>query len=93
MQYQNVILCPVRMFDIWLNSAQKKALPDLFIYRGKSPSRVTERHICVLETYILEVDGYLATTIADALYDSFKSANDDLRSLPPSRDAFYQHLL
>ena len=47
----------------------------------------------VLEVYILEVDASLVTAPAAALYDSFKSANDDLRSLPPSRDAFYQHLL
>ena len=33
------------MFDIWLNSAQKKALPDLFIHLGNTPSRVTERQM------------------------------------------------
>ena len=66
------------MFDIWLNSAQKKA-----------PSRVTERHIDVLEAYISEVDGSFATTLAAALYDNF----NDLRFLPPSKDAFRQHLL
>ena len=42
MHYQSVILCVVCMFDIWLNSAQKKALPNLFIHLGKTPSRVTE---------------------------------------------------
>ena len=55
------------MFDIWLNSAQKKALPDIFINLGKTPSTVTERHIDVLEAYIVEVGGSLATTLAAAL--------------------------
>ena len=41
----------------------------------------------------MEVDGSLATTLAAALYDSFKYANNDLRSRPPSKDAFHQHLL
>ena len=80
MHYQSVILSPVFMFDIWLESAQKKALQNLFIHLGKTPSRVTERHIDVLEAYILEGDASFATTLADALYDSFKSANNDLRS-------------
>ena len=93
MHYQSVILCVVCMFDIWLNSAQKKALPNLFIHLGKTPSRVTERHIDVLEAYILEVCWSLATKLAAALYDSFKSANNDLCYLLPSKYAFHQHLL
>ena len=68
------------MFDIWLESAQKKALQNLFIHLGKTPSRVTERHIDVLEAYILEVEASPAITLADALYDSFKSANNYLCS-------------
>ena len=93
MHYQSVILCPVCMFDIWLNSAQKKALPDLFIHLGKTPSRVTEHHIDVLKAYILEFDGSLAITLAAALFDSFKSKNNDLRPLPTSKYASHQHLL
>ena len=81
------------MFDIWPNGVPKKALPNLFTHLGKTPCRVTERHIDVLEVYILEGDESLATTLADALYDSFESANKDLRSLPPSKDAFHQHPL
>ena len=73
---------------------KKKALPDLFIHLGKTPSKVTERHIDVLEAYyILEVDRPLFTTLAVVLYDSYKSANNGLRSLPTSKDAFHQHHL
>ena len=43
----------------------------------------------ILEVYILEVYGFLATTLAAALYDSFKSVNNDLRSLPPTKDAIH----
>ena len=80
------------MFDIWLNSAQKKALPDLFIHLCKTPSRVAERHIDVLEAYILRSMDSLPPLAAD-LYYSFKSASNDLSSLPPSKDAFHRHLL
>ena len=39
----------------------------------------------VLKVYILEVYGFLATTLADACYDSLnKSANNDLRTLTHS---------
>ena len=94
MHYQSVILCPVCMFDIWLNSAQKKALPNLFIHLCKTPSRVAERHIDVLEAYILEVYDFLSTTLTAVRYDSFnKSENNDFHSLQPSKDAFHQHLL
>ena len=42
----------------------------------------------------LDVYGSHASTLAAARYDSFnKSANNDLRSLPPSKDALHQHLL
>ena len=71
-----------KIFDIWLHSAQKKALKVLFIQLGEIPTWPTERHMNVLKVYILEVSGYLATTLAAARYDSFnKSANNDLLSL------------
>ena len=42
----------------------------------------------------LDVYGSHASTLAAARYDSFnKSANNDLRSLPPSKDALHQYLL
>ena len=73
------------MFDIWLNSTQKKSLTELFIQLGKIPTRTTECHMDVLVVYILEVYGFLATTLADARYDNFnKSENNDLRSLTHS---------
>ena len=94
MHYQSVILCPVCMFDIWLNSAQKKALTEIFIQLGKTPTRITEHQMVVLEASILDVYGSRASTLAAARYDSFnKSANNDLCSLPPSKDALHQHLL
>ena len=40
-----------KMFDIWLNSAQKKAMTELFIQLGKILTRTTERHMDVLEFY------------------------------------------
>ena len=74
-----------KMFDIWLNSAQKKSLTESFIQLGKIPTRTTECHMDVLVVYILEVYGFLATTLADARYDNFnKSENNDLRSLTHS---------
>ena len=33
------------MFDIWLNSTQKKALTELFFLLGKIPTGATERHM------------------------------------------------
>ena len=76
------------------NQCTKESSARSLINFGKTPSRVTECHIDVFKAYyILEVDESLATTLAVLLYDSFKSANNDLRSLPPSKDTFHQHLL
>ena len=46
-----------------------------------------------LEAYILEIYGFLATTLATGLYGNFnESANNDLCSLTPIKDAFHKHL-
>ena len=76
------------------NQYTKESSARSFIYLGKTPSRVIERHIDDLKAYhILEADGSLAATLAVLLYDSYKSANNNLGSLPPSKDTFHQHLL
>ena len=74
-----------KIFDIWLNSEQKKALTEFFIQLGKTPTSITERHMDDLEAYILEIYGFLATTLATGLYGNFnESANNDLCSLTHS---------
>ena len=48
----------------------------------------------LLEKYVLELFGSRATSLAAARLDKFnKSIDNDLRSLPPSKDALYQHVL
>ena len=45
-----------KMFDIWLNSAHRKALIEILIQLGKSPTRITEHQMVVLEAYIRRVN-------------------------------------
>ena len=82
-----------KMFDIWLNIAQKKALTEIFIQLGKTSTGITEHQMDSLEAYILDVYESRASTLAAACYDSFsKSTNNNLCSLPPSKNALHQHL-
>ena len=76
---------------IWLNSAQKKSLTESFIQLGKIPTRTTECHMDVLVVYILEVYGFLATTLATTRYDSFNEPkNNNLHSLSHSYSGWDQ---
>ena len=82
------------MYDVWLLSVYKDELTEVFIQLGKSPAEITSDQIDILERYMLEVYGSRATSLADARLDKFnKSTDNDLRSLPPSRDALRQHVL
>ena len=66
-------------------------MTELFIQLDKIRTRTTERHMDVLEVYILEVYGFLATTLATTRYDSFNEPkNNNLHSLSHSYSGWDQ---
>ena len=83
-----------KMYDIWMNCSYKDEMTELFTQLGKSPSDVTDNQMSLLERYILELYGSRASSLGSARLDRFnKSSDNDLRALPPSRDALRQHVL
>ena len=83
-----------KAYDTWLKSDGIDDLTDVFINLGKKPDQVTSKQIDILENYVLQLYGSTHHTLAAERLDKFKkSAENDLRSLPPSREALYQHTL
>ncbi len=83
-----------KMFDVWLHSVYKDDITEIFIKLGNSPIGVTPDQMDILEKYILELYGSRDTSLAAARLDKFnKSKDNDLRSLPPSKNALHQHVL
>ena len=83
-----------KAYDAWLNSTQKANLTEVFIQLGESPVEITPEQMDVIESYMLELYGSRAITLVNARLDKFnKSTDNDLRSLPPSKDALRQHVL
>ena len=76
------------MFDVWLQSIHKDELTDIFIQLRDSPAQITQNQMNIMERYIIELYGSQDTSLAAARLDKFKKSNDnDLCSLPPSKDA------
>ena len=83
-----------KAYDVWLKSSQKDDLTEVFIQLGETPSEVTPNMMNVLESYVLDLYGPKHTTLGAARLDKFnKSTANDLRSLPPSKEALCQHVL
>ena len=83
-----------KMFDIWLQSVNRDKLTEIFVQLGDSPVALTSNQMDVIERYVLELYGSPGMSLASARLDKFNKVKDnDLRSLPPSMDALYQHTL
>ena len=83
-----------KVYDIWLKSSQNDDLIEVFIQLGETPAEVTPNMMNVLESYVLDLYGSKHTTLGAARLDKFnKSTANDLRSLPPSKEALRQHVL
>ena len=83
-----------KMYDTWMHCSYKDELTQIFTQLGESPSEITPYQTSLLAKYVLELYGSNATSLGAARLDKFnKSSDNDLRSLPPSRDTFRQDVL
>jgi len=81
-----------KAYDVWSKSTSKDELSRVFTELGEKPTRITENQVDELERYVLEMYSAKQTTLGAARLDKFKkSADNDLRLLPPSRETLRQH--
>ena len=82
-----------KAYGVWVKSERKDDFTDVFVELGEKPTNVTSDHIELLESFVLQLYGSRHDTLGAARLDKFKkSTYNDLRLLPPSKDALRQHL-
>ena len=82
-----------KAYDVWVKSERKDDFPDVFVELGGKPTNATSDHIDLLESFVLQLYGSRHDTLGAARLDKFqKSTDNDLRLLPPSKDALRQHI-
>ena len=75
--------------DAWHQSEQKDVLTNVFSELGSKPSRLSLDQINMLEKFVLEIYAVRKVeSLTQASLDKFMiSTGNDLRKLPPSREA------
>ena len=72
---------------------RKDEFTDIFVELGERPTNVTSNHIDLLESFVLQLYRSRHDTLGAARVDKFKKYRDnDLRLLPPSKDALRQQI-
>lgn len=80
-----------KAWDAWFNSAKRDEFTNVFKELGNQPMEITSAQIGKIEEYVQMLYGFDSTLAADRLNKFRKSTDDDLRKLPPSKDALLQH--
>ena len=83
-----------KAWDAWFNSENKGAFTSVFTELGNQPKEVTEVQLKKIEEFVCLVYGVSEKNSLGAhrLSKFQKSTDDDLRKLPPSREALWQHV-
>ena len=77
---------------MWQQSKQKDELTLLFSELGKEPNDITSTQIDKLEKYVLDMYDIREDTLTNGRIDRFKMSTDnDIRKLPPCKDALLQY--
>ncbi len=81
-----------KAWDTWFNSDNKDEFTTVFKELGNQPKEITSSQMDKIEEFIRVLYTVSETSLgADRLKKIMKSTNDDLRKLPPSREALLQH--
>ena len=81
-----------KAWDVWQQSKQKDELSLFFSELGKEPNDITSTQIDKLEKYVLDLYNIREDTLAKGRMDRFEMSTDnDIRKLPPCKDALLQH--
>ena len=87
-----------KAWDTWMNSTHKHIYTEVFSRLGNKPEFISEEDLDILERFVIEL--YLLSvhqntspsSLAYMRLENFKSsADNDLRKLPPSREALREH--
>ena len=81
-----------KAWDSWFNSMKKDEFTSVFQELGNKPEEITSDQMDKIEEFIRLLYSVSETSLgADRLKKFQKSTDDDLRKLPPSREALLQH--
>ena len=81
-----------KAWDTWLNSASKTEFTNVFKQLGNQPQHISYAQMDKIEEFIRLLYAVSESSLgAERLSKFQKSTDDDLRKLPPSRDALLQH--
>lgn len=82
-----------KAWDVCSKSQEKDSLTNIFGVLGNKPSDITSEQLDVLERYVLDIYSMKkCETLGQARKEKFQMSSDnDLRKLPPGRDALMQH--
>ena len=87
-----------KAWDTWMNITHKHIYTEVFTRLGNKPECISEEDLDILERFVIEL--YLLSvqqntspsSLASMRLENFKSsADNDLRKLPPSREALREH--
>ncbi len=82
-----------KAWDAWFNSRNKDEFTSVFTELGNQPKEVTEVQMEKIEEFICLLYGASENSLGAHRLSKFqKSTDDDLRKLPPSREALLQHV-
>ena len=82
-----------KAWDTWFNAEIKDEFTRIFKELGDQPEVVTMEQMEIIEQFICLLYGVSEGSLAANRLNKFqKSTDDDLRKLPPSREALSQHV-
>ena len=81
-----------KAWDTWFNSASKDEFTDVFKELGNQPQDISSDQMDKIEEFIRLLYAVSESSLGAERLNKFqKSTDDDLRKLPPSREALLQH--
>ena len=82
-----------KAWDTWMNAEKKDEFTTVFKELGNQPKDVTTEQMQIIEEFVCLLYGVPQASLASIRLNKFqKSTDDDLRKLPPSREALSQHV-
>ena len=81
-----------KAWDTWFNSKNKDEFTSVFNELGKQPVEITAAQLDKLEEFLRQFYWKTENSLGPHRLSKFQKSTDDLRKLPPSKEAFLQHI-
>ena len=79
-------------WDTWFNSKNKDEFTSVFNELGNQPVEITAAQLDKLEEFLRQLYSITENSLGAHRLSKFQKSTDDLRKLPPSKEAFLQHI-